>query len=768
MARKKPSREAGRPSPGAAGALDITAFGVVQGVGFRPFVFRLAERFGHWGWVRNVGRGVEIHLEPGRPADFSRFLGALKSETPPLARIEKLLVRPAPAAGCRRFEIRETTDGPSFVFISPDIATCANCRREINSPAERRYRYAFTNCTDCGPRYTIVRSLPYDRANTTMAGFAMCADCRREYEDPRDRRYHAQPIACPICGPGLTLKRTKTGDEQAGGLEEAVRLIRDGKILSVKGLGGFHLVCDPFHPSALRRLRRLKSRETKPLALLARDIKVVKEFAVVGPSERRELLSPSRPIVLLRKKKDIPGVAPHLDEMGFMLPYTPLHHLLLERLGLIVATSTNRRDAPIAKDEDEGIAPLCDFVLTHDRPIETRADDSVMKVVDGRPLLLRRARGFVPFPQRVPRALEAGAQVLALGGELKDTVSVYKNGYVVTSQFLGDLDEYRNFRFFEETIAHLRRLFDIRPEVIVSDLHPEFRTTRYARASGLRHFRVQHHYAHVLAVLLEHGVPPGQDVLGVAFDGYGYGEDGEAWGGEFLLANYLSYRRIARLKPVPLPGGDVAAREPARMALAYLRDTFGEDLPELKCFGKSEGKTMRVVLEMMDKGLNSPPTSSCGRLFDAVAFLAGAAPPRVEFEAEAPMRLEALSRRRARSGYPFRLDSAADPWEVSLAPAIREVVREVRAGARADRIGPKFHRALADIVAAVALKSRDVHGTESVALVGGVFLNRELVSLARGLLEKEGFRVLVPERYSPNDESISVGQVAHALARLTL
>ncbi len=768
MSRKRasPAAEARGASRGTTDAVDVTAFGVVQGVGFRPFVFRLAERFGYRGWVRNIGRGVEIHLESEKPADFGRFVAALESEKPPLARLEKLGVRPARAVGCRLFEIRKTTGGPSFVFISPDIATCAHCRKEIMSPGERRYRYPFTNCTDCGPRYTIVRSLPYDRANTTMAGFDMCADCKKEYEDPRDRRYHAQPIACPVCGPRVRLERARTGTVVPGGIDEAAKLIRAGKILAVKGLGGFHLVCDPRNASAVRKLRRLKRRETKPLALMARDLETVREFTSVGPEERRELLSPARPIVLLRKKKDIPGIAPHLDEVGFMLPYTPLHHLLLQRLGLIVATSSNRKDAPIAKDESEGISDLCDFLLTHDRPIETRADDSVMKVVDGRPLFVRRARGYVPHPQRVPKELESDARILALGGELKDTVSVYKNGYIVTSQFLGDLDEYRNYRYFEETIAHLERLFDVRPGVVVSDLHPEFRTTRYARASGLRHIAVQHHFAHILAVLLEHGVPPGRDVLGVAFDGFGYGEGGEAWGGEFLLANYLEYRRIARLRPVPLPGGDAAAREPARMALAYLRDAFGDEIPALAPFRRVERKKARLVLEMMEKGINSPPTSSCGRLFDAVAFLAGAAPPHVEFEAEAPMRLEAVSRRRTRAGYPFEIDNRASPWEVSFAPAIKEIVKELQREAGAGRVGPKFHRTLADAVTAVAVKSRDAYDVATVALAGGVFLNRTLVSLARESLLEKGFTVLVPERYSPNDESISVGQIAHALARI--
>jgi hydrogenase maturation protein HypF len=767
VARTKPSPSAPEAtSRRTAGAVEAEVFGVIQGVGFRPFVFRLAERFGYRGWVRNVGRGVEIHLELAGVTDFSEFFAALESEKPPLARIERLSLRPARRLGCRRFEIKKTTKGASFVFTSPDIATCVNCRREIASPAERRYRYPFTNCTDCGPRYTIVRSLPYDRSNTTMAGFTMCADCRREYEDPRDRRYHAQPIACPACGPSLALRDARTGRKLRGGIDEAVRLIKAGKVLGVKGLGGFHLVCDPWNERAVARLRRLKDRKTKPLALMARDVTTIRRYASLSSAERRELLSPAHPIVLLHKKRDIPGVAPFLDEIGFMLPYTPLHNLLLEDLDLIVATSSNKKDAPIAKAEVEGVAALCDVVLTHNRPIETRADDSVMKVVDGRPLFLRRARGYVPHPQPVPPELESTEQIIALGGELKDTISVYKNGYVVTSQFLGDLDEYRNYRYFEETIAHLQRVFDVVPGVIVSDLHPNFRTTRYARASGLRPFAVQHHFAHVLAALLEHGVPPGRSVLGIAFDGYGYGEDGQAWGGEFLLADYHSYKRIAHLRPVPLPGGDLAAREPVRMALAYLRDAFGANLPSVPALEAVDFRKRRLILEMMDKGVNSPPTTSCGRLFDAVSFLAGTAPARVEFEAEAPMRLEAVSRGRAGAGYPYELSMSCFPWQVSFAPAIREIVADVAQRGRRTAVGPRFHRALAEALTAVALKAREAFGVSVVAPVGGVFLNAVLVSLARRSLEKNGFEVLLPEKYSPNDESISLGQVAYALARL--
>jgi len=747
-------------------AVRITVGGVVQGVGFRPFLWRLAERFGYKGWVKNIGSGVKIHLEAEKNTDFGSFLRALEEDKPPLARIERLELRPAAYRGCADFAIKKSEEGESFVFISPDIATCQPCRQEIADPSERRHRYAFTNCTDCGPRYTIVRSLPYDRPKTTMAGFKMCPDCRREYEDPRDRRYHAQPIACPVCGPHVWLQEARSGREIRGGIDMAAGLIRAGKILAVKGLGGFHLVCDPRRPGAVRRLRAIKERQRKPLALMARDIAMIERYATVKPAERRELLSASRPIVLLQKKKDLPGTAPYLDEVGFMLPYTPLHHLLLEKLGLIVATSSNPKDAPIAKEESEGIGGLCDFILTHNRPIQTRADDSVLKLAGDGPLFLRRARGYVPYPQRVPQQLAVPEHIIALGGELKDTVSVYKNGYVITSQFLGDLDEYRNFRYFEETIAHLERLFDVRPRVVVSDLHPHFRTTRYAAKLGLPHFQVQHHHAHVLAVLLEHQVPVERKVLGIALDGYGYGQDGGAWGGEFLLCDYSSSTRIAQFKPVPLPGGDRAAREPWRMALAYLREAYGEKVPALSSLNKISKKHRDLILKMIASGVNSPLTSSCGRLFDAVSCLVGLAPEEVEFEAEAPMRLEAASRPDVRIPYPYELLTDSDPWQLSFAATIREIVRDVSRKRAPERIGAAFHYTLALAIAEVCERVRQVHGVSTIALVGGVFLNKVLLNMTLGTLHRKRFEVLRPRRYSPNDESISVGQIAYALARL--
>jgi hydrogenase maturation protein HypF len=768
MRNKKAAAGGRNPSQRRAArqALRITITGVVQGVGFRPFLFRLADRWGYRGWARNIGSGVEVHLESERPANFGLFLKTLEKEKPPLALIEKLDTRPASPEGCSGFRILRTKEGESFVFIAPDIATCEPCRREISSPRERRFRYPFTNCTDCGPRYTIVRSLPYDRPKTTMVGFKMCPECRKEYEDPGDRRFHAQPIACPVCGPQIRLHDARTGNKIPGGVETAAALIRKGRVLAVKGLGGFHLVCNPHHPAAVKRLRGIKERKRKPLALMARDLATVNRYAFVSPAERRLLTSVNRPIVLLRKKRDLPGIAPHLDEMGFMLPYTPLHHLLLEDLGLIVATSSNPKDAPIAKEESEGIEELCDVILTHDRPIQTRADDSVLKLAEGAPLFLRRARGYVPYPQRVPDHLQVPDHILALGGELKDTISVYKGGTIITSQFLGDLDEYQNFRYFEETINHLERLFDVRPQVVVSDLHPRFRTTSYAQRLGLPHLQVQHHYAHVLAVLLEHHVPIGAKVLGVALDGYGFGQDGGAWGGEFLLADYSSYLRVAHFKPVPLPGVDRAARQPWRMALAYLWEAYGDRIPSLYSLRKVDRKRRDAVLRMIRSGLHSPPTSSCGRLFDAVSFLSGVAPAEVEFEAEAPMRLEAVSDRSSRAAYPFDLLDDRQPWQLSFSPAIRAIVADISRKKPAQKIGAAFHHTLARAVGSTAERARQAFGVERVALVGGVFLNSTLLTMTSRILKKAGFEVLRPLQYSPNDESISVGQIAYALARL--
>ena len=750
-------------------AIEAVVFGVVQGVGFRPFIYRTARNLKYSGWVKNIGIGVEIHLESETPCDFNNFIKALKHNKPPLASIEKINIHSAEWYGCKEFFIKKTGKGSSFVFISPDISICNNCHKEMNTNTDRRFLYPFINCTDCGPRYTIVKSLPYDREKTTMAGFKMCNSCHREYSDPMDRRYHAQPIACPDCGPQVTLLNARTGKSISRGITKTSELLKSGNILAVKGLGGFHLVCDPFNKEAVRKLRKIKSRNYKPLALMAKDIKTIKDYAHVSPEEKKQLCSPRRPIVLLKKKKDIQGIAPGLNELGFMLPYTPLHYLLLKDIELFVATSSNLKDSPIMKNENEGVGKLCDYILTHNRPISMRADDSVMKILNGRPLFIRRARGYVPYPQAVPEQLKYSGQILALGGELKDTISVYKNGYVITSQFLGDLDEYQNFKYFQEAIAHLSRLFDIKPDVVVSDLHPDFHTTRYAEKSGVSHLQVQHHFAHILAPMLEHNIARKEKVLGIALDGFGYGDDGTAWGGEFLLADYSRYERFAHFEYMPLPGGDLAAKQPWRMSLAYLYNIFGRDLPVLDALMKISPAKIKGVLEMLELKLCSPQSSSCGRLFDAVSFLAGLAPIEVEFEAQAPMLLESCADSRIKKSYEFELsrsqekEGLKEPYIISFRQTIKTIVRDIENKTSVSELSAKFHNTLADIIVAVALKCRQEHNTNTVVLAGGVFLNKFLFQAAFRQLEKQNFHILRPVLYSPNDESISLGQIAFAL-----
>lgn len=748
-------------------AFRLIVRGTVQGVGFRPFIYRLASRLGYSGFVRNIGEGVEIYLEK-EGGKLQEFLKSLREEAPPLARIKGVDYQPVEPLGRSGFEIDRSSQEKSFVFISPDIATCSECLREIEDPEERRYRYPFTNCTNCGPRYTIVRRLPYDRRQTTMSGFRMCRDCQREYQDPLDRRYHAQPIACPRCGPEISLLEARTGRKIPGGLEEAIRLIRKGKILAVKGLGGFHLVCLATHRKAIKRLRQIKRRQTKPLALMARDIKTVRKYARISPTERNWLTGPFRPIVLLRKKAELPGIAPYIDTVGMMLPYTPLHHLLLKELPLIVATSSNRKDAPIIKD-DSGVGPeLCDYILTHNREIAMRADDSVIKVVNGKPVFLRRARGFVPFPQAVPESLNSPVQILAVGGELKNTISIFKNGYIITSQFLGDLDDYENLRYFEEALAHLKKLFSFRPELVVSDLHPDFWSTRYARNLKIPHIQVQHHFAHSLAPLIEHQVAPGQKFLGVSWDGFGYGDDGQAWGGEFLLSDYDGYERYAHFDYVHLPGGDVAAREPWRMAVAYLNRAFGPDFPRLRPLARIPENSLRYIRQMMGREINSPLTSSAGRLFDAVAFICGLAPARVEFEAEAPSRLEAVAsgvKLKRNSGYSFSVNMDTRPYRVDFSRTIRELVFDLKKKVRPELAAWKFHLTLVRVILEMAILARKEHGLNRVVLTGGVFLNRILTEQTERVLKKNGFEVLRPVFYSPGDESLSLGQIAYALNR---
>jgi hydrogenase maturation protein HypF len=741
----------------------ITVRGTVQGVGFRPFVFRLAKQFGLAGYVKNTGTGVEIVLEDHGSLPITEFLRRLQSEKPPLVSIDHIKVAESSSIGFDNFGIESSSQEECFVFIAPDIATCPDCAAELLNPSDRRYLYPFINCTNCGPRYTIIETLPYDRTKTTMKTFEMCGECKKEYENPIDRRFHAEPIGCPKCGPQIKIVDSKTREIIIGGIDIVADFIKTGKIVALKGIGGFHLLCDPHNISAVKKLREVKCRSRKPFALMAKDIETILSHAHVNYSEREFLLSPRRPIVLLKQKSNtLPdSVAPFMNNVGIMLPYTPLHTILLNKLEIVVATSANHRDSPILKVEEEGVYDLCDLVVTHNRPINMRCDDSVLEVINEKPLFLRRARGYVPESFEVPDFLKVKEQILALGGELKNTISIYKDGFIITSQYTGDLKDYRNFKYFREVISHFEQLFTFKPDFVVSDLHPDFQSTRYAETLKISHIKVQHHFAHVLACMLEYNVNPDEKVLGVSLDGMGLGDDRKVWGGEFLLANYLSYKRIAHLKTLPQPGGDLVVKEPFRMSISYLLDTFGETFPTIDTFQNIDQSKIKTIVNAIKAGVNSPLTSSCGRLFDAVAAILGVAPLQVEFEGEAPMRLEAIADPYIEESYDFNFNNS----EIGLSPMIRQIISEINHN-DVSHIAGKFHNTLAKVICKAALISRSHFSVRTVVLCGGVFLNGLLLKKTEDMLSKNNFRVLRPVKFSPNDESISLGQLAHTLAKL--
>nr|WP_223243328.1 carbamoyltransferase HypF [Streptomyces sp. CBMA123] len=741
---------------------------MVQGVGFRPFVFALAGELGLAGSVTNTGEGVLAEVE-GDPAALDAFCRRVAADAPPLAQVAAVDHAPLTATGATGFTITPSrTDGPRATLIPPDVATCADCLAELTDPADRRHRHPFISCTNCGPRHTIVTGLPYDRAETTMAGFPMCPDCAREYSDPADRRFHAQPVACHACGPRLALTvpgRAGLGGEDA--LGEARRLLAGGAILAIKGLGGYHLACDARDADAVALLRRRKRRGDKPFALMARDLATVEGLLPVGPVERELLTGAVRPIVLLRRSGGctarLPAVAPGSPDLGVMLPYTPLHHLLLAAPGpdLLVMTSANLSGAPIVTDDRDALttlAPLVDGWLTHDRPINVPCEDSVVRVVDGEQLPLRRSRGYAPLPLPLPVPVRP---VLAVGGDLKNTFALARDGYAWLSGHIGDMDDLATLRAFDRAVEQLGTVSGVRPELLVADRHPGYRSLRHAErtAAGRPVRRVQHHHAHIAAVMAEHGLDGGRPVLGVAFDGTGYGEDGAIWGGEVLLADYDGYRRLAHLGYVPLPGGDAAVERPYRTALAHLRAAglpWTAALPSVRACPEEE---LRLLERQLECGLNCVPTSSMGRLFDAVSSLAGVC-QRAGYEAQAAIELEAAAVEFGPAeGYAFDLVAQRDSWVLDPGPVLAGVVADVTAGAPAGLVAARFHTAVAEAVRRVCAVVRDRHGTTTVALSGGVFANALLSSAcARGLGE-DGFTVLRHRRVPPNDGGLALGQL---------
>lgn len=748
----------------------MCVYGVVQGVGFRPFVYTTATALGLSGSVRNDSAGAVVELE-GDAAALTAFADRLREQPPPLAVIEAVETVDLPQAGGTGFFIADTSCGGGRTLASPDVAMCARCAAEQRDPHNRRHRHPFVNCTDCGPRFTIIAALPYDRAATSMAEFAMCADCAREYADPTDRRFHAQPVCCPNCGPTLTL-RSPGHPERAGedALTRARRLLRDGRVLAVKGIGGYHLACDAADESAVAELRRRKRRGDKPFAVMVADLAAAERLVALDDPMRRVLTGPQRPIVLAPRRAGAPvaaAVAPANPDLGVLLAYSPLHTLLFGLPGdepgpqVLVMTSGNLAGEPLCYRDDDALhrlAGLADGWLCHDRPILVPCDDSVLRVLDGTELPLRRSRGYAPLPVALPVAVPP---TLAVGADLKNTMAVADGRYAWLSQHIGDMDDLATLSAFGTAERHLRGLTGVTPRVIAADAHPQYRSTWWAhRHAGARPVRpVQHHHAHIAAVMAEHGLAGDQPVLGFAFDGTGYGPDGAVWGGEVMVADYKGYRRVAALRYVPLAGGDVSVRRPYRMALAHLWAAglpWEQWLAPVRACPRDE---RRVLRHQLDTGLHCCPTSSMGRLFDAVAALAGVR-QRVDYEAQAAIELEGLAR--AADGvapYAFGLDAGRTPALIDAAPVLRAVVTDVRRGVPAALIGWRFHRAVADLVVGLAESTESV-----VALSGGVFQNALLLSMVLDGLHTRGIPVITHRRVPPNDGGIALGQVMVANA----
>ena len=760
----------------------LSVLGQVQGVGFRPFVYRLACELGLTGFVVNDARGVSVEVQ-GTAGALESFERRLMSELPPLASIRSVAAEAAEASpGEGSFEIRPSAgELGGGAEVTVDTATCADCLRELFDPGDPRGGYPFINCTHCGPRYTIVRRVPYDRANTTMSGFAMCDFCGGQYADPSDRRFHAQPVACPACGPRVWLadasgKRLACDDPIA----RTAEMLRDGRIVAIKGLGGFHLACRGDDEAAVVRLRRRKRRDAKPFALMVADLGAARALAHVDAAAAGLLAGAIRPIVLLPRRAEAPvapAVAEGLAALGVMLPYTPLHHLLLARAACpLVMTSGNHSDEPLVKDNDEAVACLgeiADALLLHDRPIERRIDDSVAQLhADGRVCLLRRARGYAPQAIRVPGGGAQRPRVLGVGAELKATVCMLAGGRAILSGHIGDLKDARTYRQYVDTIAHTESLFDFAPDLLAADLHPQYLATEYAlRRAGEQHLpveRVQHHHAHVAACLAEHGRTG--PVIGLACDGVGYGDDGAAWGCEILRADLCGYERLGHLRYMALPGGDAAARETFRPALAALHDALGSARAAEAARKLLPGEADRVegVLEMLDRGVNCPPASSLGRWFDAAAALCGLAGAN-RFEGEAPMRLESAAGDKPAEAYPFELDQGG-PFRIDLRPMVAAMVSDLAGpsaapGTDAGRVAARFHETVAAFLSAAARRAREASGLGVVALSGGCFANRRLTARLTELLSGDGFEVLRHVRIPCNDGCVALGQAVVAAAR---
>lgn len=748
----------------------LTAQGIVQGVGFRPFVYRLAADLGLAGWICNSPSGVTIEVE-GSGDRIETFARRLQTDQPPHASIKNQRLEWLEPVGYAGFAVRESDGaGGKTAVILPDIAVCPDCLREMNDPADRRYRYPFINCTNCGPRYSIIEALPYDRPKTTMRIFPMCPDCRREYEDPSNRRFHAQPNACPVCGPHIELWDTsgKTMAERDDALRRAAAGIRKGKILALKGLGGFQLLVDARNDDAVRELRRRKAREEKPFALMVPHLESARRICAPTDVEEKILASSEAPIVLVRRRPDggiAPSVAPANPYLGIMLPYTPLHHLLMAELNIpVIATSGNLTDEPICIDEREAISRLgviADLFLAHNRPIARQVDDSVVRVVADDIQVVRNARGYAPSPMTYPRPVRP---TLAVGAHLKNSVAIGGDGFAFLSQHIGDLETTRAYEGMVRTAASLERIYDFHPDVVACDLHPDYLSTRYAASLGLLAIPVQHHYAHVLACMADNEIDG--PALGVSWDGTGYGPDGTVWGGEFLRVDIDGFSRVGHFRTFRLPGGDKAVAEPCRSALGLLHEIYGETLREMgrihprRTIDETE---VSVILTMLRKNINSPVTSSAGRLFDAVASLVGLR-HRNHFEGQAAMMLEwAIDTAALDESYPYSIIESTEPFIFDWEGTIRAIIADIDHSVPVGTIATRFHNALADVAVAMAERI----GEKTVVLTGGCFQNRYLLERTVTRLRETGFTPYWHKRIPSNDGGIAAGQLAAAARELT-
>jgi hydrogenase maturation protein HypF len=742
--------------------------GAVQGVGFRPFVYRLANELHLLGWVTNSAQGVVIEVE-GAKENLDAFLLRIERDRPPRASIQSLESSFLDPTGFTAFAIQESDgSGPATAVVLPEIATCPDCLREVFDPTNRRYLYPFTNCTNCGPRFTIIEALPYDRSTTTMRRFIMCAQCQGEYEDPADRRFHAQPNACPACGPQVALWNTSGNVLSARheAILQSADAIRRGKILALKGLGGFHLLVDARNQEAVLRLRKRKHREEKPLAVMVPSLEVAKNYCQVSDLEERLLCSSESPIVLLARRSDppsdalAPGVAPRNPYSGMMLPYTPLHNILLWELGFpVVATSGNLSDEPICIDEKDALSRLggiADAFLVHDRPILRHVDDSIVRILMGRELVLRRARGYAPLPIHLSESLPP---ILAVGAHLKNTIAASIGPEVFVSQHIGDLETAQGFEAFQRVIGSFERLYSLHPKAVAADAHPDYLSTQFATRSGLPVIRVQHHHAHVLCCMAENALKG--TCLGVAWDGTGYGLDSTVWGGEFLRPTATGFERVAYLRTFNLPGGELAVKEPRRTAVGLLYELFGDalfamdELAPVQAFSSKERQTLRG---MLSKHINSPRTSAAGRLFDAVAAIL-ALHLEAQFEGQAAMELEwALTGVSTDDSYPMRIAGDRPPLVVDWEPMLRQILADAQRHLPVGRIAALFHNALVESIVAVARRI----GEGRIVLTGGCFQNRYLTERAVQRLRQEGFRPYWHQRIPPNDGGIALGQVVAA------